>query len=77
MSENEIIFDVADDVATLTFNRPDSLNALAPSMVASFGDALTDVKNRAGKDIKALVITGAGRAVLCRWRREGHERTRA
>jgi 2-(1,2-epoxy-1,2-dihydrophenyl)acetyl-CoA isomerase len=62
MSQDEIIFDVADDVATLTFNRPDSLNALAPSMVESFGAALTDVKDRAGKDIKALVITGAGRA---------------
>lgn len=62
MSYEHILFDVADDVATLTFNRPDALNALAPPMVEEFGAALTDVKQRAGKDIKALVLAGAGRA---------------
>lgn len=62
MAYNEIIFDVDDDVATLTFNRPEALNALAPGMVEEFGAALADIKARAGKDIKALVLAGAGRA---------------
>jgi 2-(1,2-epoxy-1,2-dihydrophenyl)acetyl-CoA isomerase len=62
MTYRDIVFDVSDGVATLTLNRPDSLNALAPGMVEEFGTALADVKARAGQDIKALVLTGAGRA---------------
>ena len=59
---DNIIFQVDDEVATLSFNRPQALNALSPDLVEDFGRALAEVKTRAGKDIKALVLTGAGRA---------------
>ncbi|MBT6986426.1 MAG: hypothetical protein HN956_18880, partial [Rhodospirillaceae bacterium] len=32
MSTPQILFDVADHVATVTFNRPEAMNALADDM---------------------------------------------
>lgn len=56
---NEIRLDVADGVATITLNRPDRLNAftgvMMEELIAAF-DA-TD----ADDDVRAVVVTGAGR----------------
>jgi enoyl-CoA hydratase len=48
-----------DDVALLTLNRPERLNALTHAMVAELHDALSDI----GRDrsCRAIVMTGAGR----------------
>lgn len=62
MVYSNILFDVSDDIATLTFNRPDALNALSPDMTRELDAALGEVKARAGRDVKALILTGAGRA---------------
>ena len=62
MDYQYLLFDVADDIATLTLNRPESLNALNAGLVEEFGHALAQVRARAGEDIKVLIITGAGRA---------------
>ncbi len=55
-----IKLDIADGVATLTLNRPDRMNAftdqMAREMIAAFD--VTD----ANDDVRALVVTGAGRA---------------
>lgn len=47
-------------VLVLTLNRPDSLNAFSPKMIAG----LTKEMKEAGKnpDVRAIVLTGAGRA---------------
>jgi enoyl-CoA hydratase len=53
-----ILLDVADDVATITLNRPDVRNAINIRMVEELHDALGALSAR--EDAKALVITGAG-----------------
>ncbi len=55
----EIVFEVADGVATLTLNRPQTLNALTFAMMFEVQDALARIEE--DKDIRALVFTGAGR----------------
>ena len=60
MSYDDILFKKEDRVATIMFNRPDSLNALGGTMREDIIDAISDVKR--DKNIGALVITGAGRA---------------
>jgi enoyl-CoA hydratase/carnithine racemase len=52
-------FAVADGVATLTFNRPDKLNALTFDVYADLRDLLAELPHRG--DARVLVIAGAGR----------------
>lgn len=51
---------ITDGVATLTLNRPASLNALSDNMI----DSLLEALDRLGRDraVGAIVLTGAGRA---------------
>ncbi|MDQ3916398.1 MAG: enoyl-CoA hydratase family protein [Actinomycetota bacterium] len=49
----------ADGVATLTFTRPDVLNALTFQVYADLRDLLTELPLR--DDVSVLVITGTGR----------------
>jgi enoyl-CoA hydratase/carnithine racemase len=50
----------SDNMAVVTLNRPDRLNAYTPTM----GNELVDVFRRCERDdeIKAIVVTGSGRA---------------
>ncbi len=52
-------FKVGDGVATVTFNRPDKLNALTFSSYADLRDLLHELPYRG--DTKVLVIRGAGK----------------
>ena len=56
------IFDVTDGIATLTLNRPEAKNALSNEMRVELDAAMAECTARAGDDIKALIITGAGGA---------------
>ncbi|MFM2071278.1 MAG: hypothetical protein RLZZ623_1541 [Actinomycetota bacterium] len=56
----EIIYDVDDPVATITLNRPASLNAWTSTMDAEISDALR--RAEADARVVGIVITGAGRA---------------
>jgi 2-(1,2-epoxy-1,2-dihydrophenyl)acetyl-CoA isomerase len=60
MSEEVIVTSVENKVATLTFNRPDKLNALSRDLIFQSIDTL----KRWGKDpeVGAIIVTGAGRA---------------
>jgi 2-(1,2-epoxy-1,2-dihydrophenyl)acetyl-CoA isomerase len=49
----------ADGVLTLTLHRPDALNALTADLRERLRDALTDA--RRDPDVRAILITGAGR----------------
>ena len=57
---DEIIYEVTDPVATITFNRPASMNAWTNSMDAQLADAM----QRAERDAKVvgIIVTGADRA---------------
>lgn len=52
-------FEVADGVATVTFDRPDKLNALTFDVYADLRDLLGEVEHR--DDVRVLVLTGSGR----------------
>ena len=52
--------DVVDRVATITINRPDSLNAVHNSLHHELEQVWIDV--RADRDVNAIILTGAGRA---------------
>jgi len=62
MSYEHILFEVADGVACLTLNRPDSLN----SFTAAMHGEVSQVLEPAASDttVRSVVITGAGR-VFC------------
>ena len=52
-------FSVEDGVATITFDRPERLNALTFEAYADLRELLADIPHR--DDIRAVVITGTGR----------------
>ncbi len=62
MSYKTILFETAGPVATITFNRPDKLNALNHEMTAEFADAVEQTAVNA--DIRVLLLTGAGRSFI-------------
>jgi len=60
VTDEHVQYAVADGVATITFDRPDALNALTPDMLLRLGDLL---ETAAGDDaVGVVVVTGAGRA---------------
>ncbi|MEM7255189.1 MAG: enoyl-CoA hydratase/isomerase family protein [Pseudomonadota bacterium] len=59
---SELLFDVADEIATITLNRPQARNALSTEMRVRFDEVFAELQDRAGQDVKALIITGAGGA---------------
>ncbi|MET0371533.1 MAG: enoyl-CoA hydratase-related protein [Sphingobium sp.] len=52
-------FEVADGVGLITLNRPDKLNALNDGMHPALDEAF--VAAHIAKDVRAIVLTGAGR----------------
>jgi enoyl-CoA hydratase/carnithine racemase len=60
MSTNDVRYDVGDDgVATLTFDRPEVMNAIRPRMSLEILEAVADV--RTNDAVRCLLITGEGR----------------
>ena len=59
MTYDTILFDVTDGVATITLNRPDTLNAFNDVMIRETTDAFKQAARN--RDIRCVVITGAGR----------------
>ena len=60
MNFAEIIYDKSDRIATVTFNRPEKMNAWTPTMGAETRTALLDADR--DPTIGAIIVTGAGRA---------------
>ncbi|MCL6477647.1 MAG: enoyl-CoA hydratase/isomerase family protein [Peptococcaceae bacterium] len=54
-----IRYESSGGVATITLNRPDSLNSINHRMVYDLGDAFIQCRNDG--DIRCVVLTGAGR----------------
>ena len=67
-----IRLDLHEGLATLTFNRPDKRNAMSDDMRSEFIEALEWVS--ADKSIRALVLTGAGKAFCAGGDIEGMQR---
>jgi 2-(1,2-epoxy-1,2-dihydrophenyl)acetyl-CoA isomerase len=52
--------EIDGDIGTLTLDRPDALNAMSPEMIGELTTAASWLADRA--PIRALIVTGAGRA---------------
>jgi enoyl-CoA hydratase/carnithine racemase len=59
VSTEEILYEVAGRIATVTLNRPDRLNAWTPKMEAEVADAFARAER--DNDVVVIILTGAGR----------------
>jgi enoyl-CoA hydratase/carnithine racemase len=59
----QLSLSIADDVATITLNRPERLNALGRRLTAELQAALEAVA--ALGTVRALILTGAGQRAFC------------
>jgi 2-(1,2-epoxy-1,2-dihydrophenyl)acetyl-CoA isomerase len=60
MSESVLLQDLEDGVLTLTFNRPERLNAFNPPLMRAFTEAVGQAAKN--PEARVVVIRGAGRA---------------
>lgn len=60
MASDEIVYRIADGVATITLNRPDKLNSATSPMLKELLGAVREAD--ADDDVRAILLTGAGRA---------------
>ena len=60
MSYEDILYDVKGPVATVTLNRPDSLNSISQRLEREMHHAF-DVADR-DPNVRVIILTGAGRA---------------
>ncbi|MFQ6114170.1 MAG: enoyl-CoA hydratase/isomerase family protein [bacterium] len=60
MNYENILLKVGQNIAHLTLNRPDSLNALNESMIKEIKQAIQESSSR--DDVRVVVISGAGNA---------------
>ncbi|SLN70369.1 enoyl-CoA hydratase-related protein [Ruegeria meonggei] len=58
MEYEEVLLDVTDDLAVVTLNRPDKMNAMTAQMRAE----ITHAMKHAARHARAVVLTGAGPA---------------
>lgn len=63
LRDGPILFDVREQIAYITLNRPDNGNALLPSMREPMRDIWTEV--RTNPDIRCAIVTGAGDRHFC------------
>lgn len=58
MAYENLLFEVRNQIAYITFNRPKVLNALNRRTVEELGDALTHARD--DSEVRVLILTGAG-----------------
>ena len=59
MSFETLIYEVVDNVATITLNRPDAANAMSPACAKEFAEVAIEADD--ADDVRAVVLTGAGK----------------
>lgn len=62
MAYNTVLFAAEGGVATLTFNRPEKLNALNSEMLSEISAVMDKVSKN--PEIRVLILTGQGRAFI-------------
>jgi enoyl-CoA hydratase len=60
MAYESIIFEKEENIAIITFNRPDARNAVNNQVRAEFTEAITEVES--DNEIKVMILTGSGKA---------------
>lgn len=59
MTSELVLLEKSEQIATITLNQPETLNALTYDMVVRLGQIVTDLAR--DPDVRAVVLTGAGR----------------
>lgn len=59
MAYTELLYSVADGVATVTLHRPDKLNAFTNTMMRELHQVFDEID--ADDNVRAVVMTGSGR----------------
>jgi enoyl-CoA hydratase/carnithine racemase len=59
-ARSEVLYEVADHVATITLNAPERLNTISGPMLRDISSRLLDADR--DPDVRCIVVTGAGRA---------------
>ncbi len=62
MDYQNVIFEKEEDIAIVTFNRPEAMNALNNQTRTEFAAAVAEVAT--DDDIKVLILTGSGKAFV-------------
>jgi enoyl-CoA hydratase len=62
MAYENIIFEKEENIAIITFNRPEAMNALNNKTRAEFAQAIAEVEG--DDEIKVLILTGSGKAFV-------------
>jgi enoyl-CoA hydratase/carnithine racemase len=59
----QILYDVADGIATITLHRPEKMNAFTGTMMSEMIDAFDRID--ADDDVRAVIVTGHGDRAFC------------
>ena len=59
MNYEAILYEIEDNILTITLNRPEKLNAFNFNMQSDLIDAIDKANN--DDEVKAIIVTGAGR----------------
>ena len=59
-TKQDLLYQVDDSIATITFNRPERMNALTPDLEAALHGAFD--RADADRAVRVIILTGAGRA---------------
>jgi enoyl-CoA hydratase/carnithine racemase len=60
MAYEQILYETADRIATITLNRPDRMNAMPPKMIGEIHDAMQEADR--DDNVRVVIVTGAGKA---------------
>jgi enoyl-CoA hydratase len=63
LSYEQLLYEAADGVATITLNRPEQRNALSAQLLAELVDAIEAARD--DEAVRCVVLTGAGDKVFC------------
>lgn len=58
MDEHHVVYEVSDNIATITLNRPKARNAFSPEMIRQWPEYLR--KAREDDSVRVIVLTGKG-----------------
>ena len=62
MNLETLLFDISNNIATITLNRPDNANALDPTMARELSDAAIECDENSR--VRAVIVQGAGK-IFC------------
>ncbi|MEP3225443.1 MAG: crotonase/enoyl-CoA hydratase family protein [Parasphingorhabdus sp.] len=63
MTYSQIRYEVADNIATITLNRPEKMNAFTGTMLQEMCAAFDQID--ADDDVRAVIVTGSGDRAFC------------